>query len=129
MSRNVRRYHRIFIEANGPGPWPCYGCGDPVVDLFVHHLDEDETNDLTENLVAMHRPCHVKLHHGAKPKTKEHRRKIGEANRVALTGKRLTADHRENIRRASGGWKHTPEARAKISAARIAAEQMRKSPK
>jgi hypothetical protein len=77
--RPDRPYIAIFIDDNGPGPWPCYVCGESVVDLLVHHLDEDRTNNAPENLVAVHRSCHATLHMGGKPKSEEHRAKLSAA--------------------------------------------------
>lgn len=55
-------YRKIFKQNNGPGPWPCHFCGRSVVDLLVHHLDEDRTNGDPSNLVAAHMSCHVHHH-------------------------------------------------------------------
>lgn len=61
--------HQVFIEHNGPGPWPCDECPELVVVLglrrgegHVHHVDHDETNDDPANLVALHTACHHSRH-------------------------------------------------------------------
>jgi hypothetical protein len=114
MKRIHARYTRIFLETNGPGPWDCYGCHKPVRELLVHHIDENPLNDDPANLAAMHEPCHVRLHHGGKPKSVEHRAKISEANR----GRVLSAETRAKIGAKSRGRKHSAETRAKMSATR-----------
>jgi hypothetical protein len=60
-----RKYRRIFLRANGAGPWECFECHKPVVfkTLCVHHIDNDRDNNKVENLVAIHRPCHQRLHY------------------------------------------------------------------
>jgi hypothetical protein len=65
-------YRRAFREANGPGPWPCCFCGEPVVDakgeafnartFVVHHIDHDHANDAPDNLAATHNECHARHH-------------------------------------------------------------------
>lgn len=97
--RNRYRCHRIFLDANGPGPWRCYGCSKPVIKLLVHHLDEDPSNDMPLNLVAMHRPCHQRLHQFGKQRTAEHRQAMSESQR----GQIFTDEHRRNIGDASRG--------------------------
>lgn len=93
-------YRPIFEDANGHGPWPCYGCREPVEsdELLIHHLDEDPWNNNPENLVAMHRPCHFSLHKKGIPHSDEHRLHISLARR---------------------GHPVTPETRAKISASSL----------
>lgn len=109
-------YHPIFIDANGYGPWPCYGCGEPVTLLLVHHLDEDHFNDAPENLVAMHQSCHIRLH------------RVGERNRgrkasvetkakmsAVRRGKPKTEEHKRKIRESNLGLKRSAETRQRIS--------------
>lgn len=72
MSRNVKRARRIFLEANGDGPWKCLECSDLVESIggfpvygdtgIIHHLDEDTENDVPENLVLLHSRCHLSIH-------------------------------------------------------------------
>lgn len=66
-------YRRQFVEANGPGPWPCCFCGEPVeprsqpldsTAFVVHHDDEDRSNSDPSNLSAAHHGCHVGHHFG-----------------------------------------------------------------
>src|SRR5437588_4630876 len=60
-------YREVFFAYNGPGPYRCYFCRKSVtmVDVEVHHKDEDHKNDT--------RMC--------KPKSPRHRQCIAEANR------------------------------------------------
>jgi hypothetical protein len=97
--RSVGTYRRVFLETNGPGPWPCFGCGEPVVKLEVHHLDEDPTNDSPENLVAMHNPCHISLHQRGRTLSLVTRARVGDA----LRGKPKTEEHRRKLSEVSRG--------------------------
>lgn len=110
VSRSVDAYHQIFVEINGPGPWRCHGCGELVTKLFVHHIDEDPSNNDLSNLVAMHDPCHRSLHHRGKHVSLETRQKMSEAHRgkhrssetrqkisASMLGKPKTEEHRQNI--------------------------------
>lgn len=121
MSKQSKICHPIFRKENGSGPWPCYldGCDEPVVDLFVHHIDEDPTNNDPGNLTAIHRGCHNALHHaGAKraPFTEEHRRKLSESNRRRT----MSDETRRKISESLTGRKASAETRAKMSASHIA---------
>lgn len=113
-SRNRLRYQRVFVEANGVGPWPCYGCDELVVELNVHHIDGDHTNDDPDNLAAVHHPCHMRLHHAGKPRSAETRMKIARAHQ----GKVLSPEHAAKARVAFKGRKHSEETKAKMSATR-----------
>lgn len=80
--RNHGRARRVFLAANGSGPWDCYNCGDEVTSIGrgtydgnIHHLDENVTNDIPGNLVMMHAICHQHLHG---PPTNDERRRISE---------------------------------------------------
>ncbi len=64
-------YRDAFMDANGPGPWPCYFCGEPVGFIghsvyvgvpngLVHHLDGDPGNDALDNLAAARLDCHTR---------------------------------------------------------------------
>lgn len=80
--RNPGRARRVFLAANGGGPWNCYA-GDGVVltigrdtrDGNIHHLDHDVANDSPGNLVMMHADCHRRLHG---PPTPEQRQRISK---------------------------------------------------
>jgi len=48
---------------------------------YVHHINGNPFNNLRENLELMSASLHQSLIHKGKPKTLEHRRKIGEANK------------------------------------------------
>jgi hypothetical protein len=69
--RKQPHYRQIHREHHGPGPWPCFFCGEPVLPWpdekgkrrqLVHHIDEDQSNDAPENLTASHWCCHSKYH-------------------------------------------------------------------
>lgn len=45
--------------------------------------------------------------------TAEHRRRIGEATRIALTGRRLSVEHRQHISQGGKGRVCSVETRAK----------------
>jgi NUMOD3 motif len=67
--RDPRNYQRVYVEHNGPGPWPCSECPDLVSAIGcrrgegnVHHIDGDETNDAPDNLTMLHGACHQRLH-------------------------------------------------------------------
>ena len=95
---NGNFYRRIFLDTNGAGPWPCYGCGEPVMsdDLTVHHIDFDHFNHDPKNLTSMHAGCHLSLHH---------------------TGRKVSPEVRAKISASHRGMVNSPQARAKISAA------------
>lgn len=68
-ARKHPRTRKVFLEANGSGPWPCSFCGELVHQLGrrrregnIHHLDEDMTNDSPENLAIGHHACHARHH-------------------------------------------------------------------
>lgn len=57
--------HRtVFRRANPMPPWTCEFCADPidVHSLFVHHRDENPTNNELSNLAPTHPACHVRYH-------------------------------------------------------------------
>ena len=118
--RKRSRYREIFFAEYGFGPYKCAGCGEDVSfdDVQVHHKDEDETNDVIENLIAMHSECHTRKHMSqywaGKTHTDEHRRKVSEAK----TG---TKHSEETKKKLSGAARNrapaSAETRAKISKA------------
>lgn len=68
--RRHRRTMRVFHATYGDPPWNCFFCRTTVLKLGqgtwdgnVHHLDNDETNDVPENIVPAHTVCHLR-HHG-----------------------------------------------------------------
>ncbi len=118
--RKRSRYREIFFAANGFGPYQCDGCGEDVTfDVVqVHHKDEDETNDVTENLIAMHAECHTRRHMSqywaGKSHSEEHKRKVAESK----TGLRHSEETKKKISEAAK--KRPPasaETRSKISKA------------
>lgn len=68
-------YLQVFFAFNGPGPWDCEFCDEPVrlTGLNVHHRDHDHSNNDPDNLTASHRRCHQVYHmaDGRGPKMRE----------------------------------------------------------
>lgn len=107
QGRRHRRYRRVFLESRAQGPWPCFVCHELIVkigqgrwDGNIHHLDEDVTNDVPENLDIAHTVCHLRLH----PPTIEARASISEK----LTGRPsptrgMTFDDETNRRKSQPG--------------------------
>lgn len=124
--RNRTQQRKVFLETNGPGPWPCYyeHCNEFVQpeELRVHHVDEDKGNNDPTNIVAIHHPCHMKLHHTGKHVSEETRRKLADAQR----GKRHSAETRRKISEAGRGRIVSAETRAKMSAAHTGKPHPRK---
>ena len=58
--RRRSRYREIFFANNGPGPYVCFFCSEPVLfdEVIIHHEDHDETNNDLTNLKPCHRLCH-----------------------------------------------------------------------
>ena len=68
--------HNRWQAANGPGPWPCSGCGEDVARIgselesvtplqlqgIIHHHDLNRRNNDQGNLRVMHHGCHVAHH-------------------------------------------------------------------
>lgn len=101
LSLGKHRYREVFFAHNGPGPYTCCFCGQPVdfEEVVIHHVDHNRTNLARENLTAAHETCHKSHHH---------------------KGKIVSAEARANIGAASAGrWvgrKHRPETIAKMHA-------------
>lgn len=121
------RYITLFYAHSGPGPYPCFFCGDSVLGwwedmnrktrLVVHHQDGNHDNDDPENLVASHAGCHARYHATAAWKNGR------------ISG--LTEEGREARGRAVAARNRDPEFRKKISAGKkrwwagLSAEQRR----
>lgn len=65
------RPREIFFAYNGPGPYGCCFCDEPVslqdwgnhgAALSIHHVDEDRGNNGVENLAPCHKRCHTRHH-------------------------------------------------------------------
>jgi hypothetical protein len=106
-------FRLVFVAANGPPPWACGLCGEPVRGLTraargcVHHIDEDRANSRYTNLVAMHRACHA-VQHG-RPASEELKAKL----RAVWSDPAKRAAHAAYVRDV---WSD-PELRARHSAA------------
>ena len=65
-------HRRVFLEANGSGPFPCWLCAGEVMNnnsfpltkesLVVHHRNGDRTDNGADNLVAVHHGCNTSRH-------------------------------------------------------------------
>jgi hypothetical protein len=113
VARNSERTRRAYEAFNGPAPWSCTYCGDPVEGVghgvgHIHHIDEDPDNDTKDNLEAMHPVCHKRHHRQGKP-----------GNRKGAT---VTPEVRARISAALKGRPaahgYTPEVIEKMAAAR-----------
>lgn len=83
----------------------------------VHHLDEDVTNQNLDNLAAAHTDCHNKAHHVGLQHTDEVKQQIGKSLRRAYTTGARARPNVSGHKNPFYGRTHSPEARAKISAA------------
>jgi hypothetical protein len=112
-----RLHQRIFFAVNGLGPYPCFDpeCGQTVSieDVIVHHIDYDHDNNDPVNLTGMHRKCHQRLH--AKLRTWDEDQR--ENFRQSRLGSQHTLAARRKMSDSHTGKKHSPETRAKMSAA------------
>ena len=119
-----RVYRQIFRDEHGDGPYTCTYefCPDRrMVDLeVVHHVDEDPSNNKLSNLQPMHTDCHSKYHHIGLVHTETDKQKIADGLRRAFAEGRRQLPDISGERNPFYGRKHSPEARAKISAARRA---------
>lgn len=75
-------YHHVFFAVYGIGPWECMFCREQVVleQLHVHHIDHDDTNNLSGNLAPTHGKCHHR-HHFKITKSAEHRKALAESHK------------------------------------------------
>lgn len=100
MRRDSLRYRLIWIEDGGNRlPHPCFFCEEPVTqwgrlrdDGLIHHVDDDPTNNVHENLVVAHRSCHTSYHSSSRPRTLEQRQRV----RHALVGVPHSTERRSN---------------------------------
>ena len=162
--------YNALMHHGGP-PWPCHFCDVPVESVTrgvgsVHHLDHDRSNNDVSNLVFAHQACHARYHVGVtdiwldpdfkarrsetvtavwarrtpeervavgshisaaltgRRLSEEHRakltgRKLSEEHKAKLRGRPLSEDHRQKLSAAGRGRVHSPETRAKISAGNL----------
>jgi hypothetical protein len=106
-------YREVFFAHSGKGPWPCYGCGEPVdlSEVHVHHIDHDHFNDAPENLTAMHSLCHQKLHKIGKSHSDETRQKMSSTRR----GRSLSDEARARLSASTRGKPKSEEHKAALS--------------
>jgi 5-methylcytosine-specific restriction endonuclease McrA len=64
------RTRKVFVTQHGQGPWSCCVCSEEIMkfgrstyDGNIHHLDDDATNDIPDNLVIAHTICHQRHFH------------------------------------------------------------------
>lgn len=100
MKDHLERWARIF------------GCESD--DLIVHHIDEDRSNNIPQNLMVMTDEAH-KNHHNAGIDDSERRRKISEAR----MGMQFTEEHKANISKGLTGRKFSEEHRRNLSIAHM----------
>lgn len=65
MTRKRQYYREIFFAYNGIGPYSCFFCHKNDVtfeEVIVHHIDEDVSNNDSNNLAAAHHVCHSRHH-------------------------------------------------------------------
>jgi hypothetical protein len=126
--RNVARARRVFVTHNGLGPWTCNECNELIVQIGrtsddgnIHHVDEDPSNDVPENLVILHTTCHQKLHHFGETHSAEHNAKVGRPGReitwhdkVGRRGRVITPEWRAKLGVKSAAYHAslTPEQKA-----------------
>ena len=60
-SDEVFQHRRVFYDANGEGPFECFGCGKEVTweSMHIDHRDEVRTNNELSNLRASCPPCNT----------------------------------------------------------------------
>lgn len=113
MKDHLERWARIF------------GCNPD--DLIVHHIDEDRSNNIPQNMMVMTDEAH-KNHHNAGIDDSERRRKISEAR----IGMQFTEEHKANISKGLTGRKFSEEHRRNLSLAHMKntddVEEVRSSP-
>jgi hypothetical protein len=121
--QNQPRYVRLFLKANGPGPFVCYFCRKPVAvgdsgrDRFtIHHKDHNHDNNRKSNLKPCHKGCHTSHHRLGVPQRKESVEKMraslkkryaeGMPHPRGMAGKKQSEESRRLI---SEGVKNHPE--------------------
>jgi hypothetical protein len=77
----------------------------------IHHIDFNHSNNVVSNLVVLTPKEHTAIHYLFDPKSKEHKKKIGESRK----GKPLTEETRKKISEVHKGKPLTEETRKKIS--------------
>lgn len=58
---NTSNYRKVYLEENGES---CELCSSEE-SVVVHHIDGDRENNIRENLMAVCRGCHTKIHFGS----------------------------------------------------------------
>jgi uncharacterized Zn-finger protein len=113
-------YIKVFLNANGQGPWLCEYCSELIHkrgrhanEGIIHHRDHNKFNDGVENLCILHARCHIQHH------------SIGENN--SFYGKTHTPEMREHLANKQRGRKLSPETRAKMSKTQREVAKTRKS--
>lgn len=114
----MRFYQRVFIEANGPGPWPCHFCAKEVPRFgrgyglgVIHHYDGDFENNDPGNLKVKHSQCHSYEHHAGEKHSAEHNAKVGRKGRVfTKQWKAKIAASAQRIAVCSCGYTSSPQA-------------------
>lgn len=118
-------YVTIFYAHHGPRSLPCVLCGELVEppweasDLprrlrpVVHHKDDDRSHNKIGNLELMHNGCHTSRHLSGKSLSATHRQAISNGGR----GRRLSQKTRMKISASLVGRCRSEETRKKLSQA------------
>jgi hypothetical protein len=59
-NQHEARFDGMWLKTMDKYIWQCVTCDKPA--QLVHHKDEDTTNNSENNLIALCRACHCKLH-------------------------------------------------------------------
>jgi hypothetical protein len=106
----VSLHRDIFFMHNGPGPWSCHFCAEPILvqDLtrrygpVVHHIDENHGNNDPGNLSLAHFGCHCGYHNRPGYRhTPEAKAAISAKISASKLGKKLSARHRKALKEAA----------------------------
>lgn len=60
--QEYRRYLRLRQKLLFKTNYSCQECGDQSDILQIHHIDNNNKNNLQDNLLVLCRPCHAKKH-------------------------------------------------------------------
>lgn len=104
--------HRYLMKEHLERWADVFGC-EPD-DLIVHHIDEDRSNNVPDNLMVLTDMAHKNLHN-AGLKDEERARKISEAR----MGMEFSDEHKQNISKALTGRKFTEEHRRNLALAHM----------
>jgi hypothetical protein len=101
----MRTHRRVFLACNAP-PYLCSYCGKEITvlegrgpdSLNVHHVDEDQRNNLPENFSCMHARCHPRHHFKGVAKSEDFREQLSKRRKGVKQTPEHTANHAAAIR-------------------------------